>query len=100
MAADASMKDLPLHDLMEGFFQGQKRDIHLYCHGHLNPKNLYSPPEKSTHKPWPSSAVDVPIPVMRQPSKLPSPKRSKGKMINSYWDGIRGVFHKAKKSFV
>ncbi|XP_072036286.1 uncharacterized protein C6orf118-like [Amphiura filiformis] len=79
MADSESLKSRPLHDLVEGLFQEHKHDIHLHCHGHLNYKNLYTPPERVSHKPWTSSSTDAPIPVMRKPSKLPSPRRTKEK---------------------
>ena len=79
MADIPSLRERPLHDLVEGLFLEHKHDINLHCHGHLNYKNLYTPPEKVTHKPWTSSSKEVPIPVMRKPSKLPSPKKSREK---------------------
>ena len=79
MADPESLKTRPLHDLVEGLFLEHKHDIHLHCHGHLNYKNLYTPPESMTHKPWTSSNLNAPIPVMRKPSQLPSPKKVKDK---------------------
>ncbi|XP_033119632.1 uncharacterized protein C6orf118-like [Anneissia japonica] len=63
-----------LHDVLEGLYVAHKCDIDLYCSGHLNHNRLRKPKEVATHKPWQSYSEDVTL--LRQPSKLPSPRRS------------------------
>ncbi|XP_071800617.1 uncharacterized protein C6orf118-like [Asterias amurensis] len=68
------VQERPLHDLLEGIFQEQKHDIDLMTRGHLNHNRLWKPPDKATHIPWESSGKEIPL--MHQPSKLPSPRLS------------------------
>ncbi|XP_022082004.1 uncharacterized protein C6orf118-like [Acanthaster planci] len=68
------VSERPLHDVLEGLFLDQKKDIDLLTRGHLNHNRLWKPPEKASHVPWESSGKEVPL--MHKPSQLPSPRKS------------------------
>ncbi|XP_077863788.1 uncharacterized protein C6orf118-like [Saccoglossus kowalevskii] len=62
-----------LGDLLDALVNEQRKDIKAYSSGHLNHDKLWKHPTKSTHVSWESA--NKPIPVMREPSKIPKPQR-------------------------
>lgn len=67
------LKERRLHDVVEGLFREQKRDIYLYTRGHLNHDHLWKPPDKASHTAWESSGKEVP--VLLEPSKIPTHRK-------------------------
>ena len=71
--AESSLKERPLHALLDGILKSQRQDIHAFSGGHLNESNLYKPLSESSKKTWSSSKK--PIPLMLKKSEMPPRKR-------------------------